>query len=208
MVSKLKDLIKLYLLKVKWKQINKHNTTKINRLCNLDNIKVGKGTYGPLHIYDWGVENEGLIIGNYVSISENVKFLLGGNHRYDILSTYPFKVMICDQKMESYSNGKIVINDDVWIGINCTIMSGVTIGKGAIIAAGSVVTKDVDEYSIVGGNPAKLIKYRFNEEIIREIKKIDFNKIDDEFIKENINLIYSPIDKNIINRIFEEIDLK
>jgi hypothetical protein len=74
----------------------------------------------------------------------------------------------------SFSKGDITIGNDVWIGLNCTILDGITIGNGAVIAAGSVVTKNVEPYSIVGGNPAKLIKYRFSPELIKRIEDLKF----------------------------------
>jgi tetrahydrodipicolinate N-succinyltransferase len=74
----------------------------------------------------------------------------------------------------SYSKGDIIIKNDVWIGTNVTLIDGITIGNGAVIAAGSVVVKDVPPYAIVGGNPAKILKYRFSPEIINEIEKTGF----------------------------------
>lgn len=81
-----------------------------------------------------------------------------------------------------------MIKDDVWIGAQATIMSGVTIGQGAVIGAKALVTKDVPPYAIVGGVPAKVIKYRFEKEIIDELLKIDFSKFDYKVIKEHITL--------------------
>lgn len=81
-----------------------------------------------------------------------------------------------------------MIKDDVWIGAQATIMSGVTIGQGAVIGAKALVTKDVPPYAIVGGVPAKVIKYRFEKEIIDELLKIDFSKLDYKVIKEHITL--------------------
>jgi len=90
--------------------------------------------------------------------------------------------------MSSYSKGDIIIKHDVWIGANCTILDEITIGNGAVIGAGSVVTKDVPAYAIVGGNPAKIIKYRFSPEIIREIEATQFWELDmSEIDKFNIH---------------------
>ncbi|HFD2047649.1 CatB-related O-acetyltransferase [Clostridium perfringens] len=201
--NKVKSIIKLYKQKRKWRNINKHNYTSINRITDLEKIKVGNKTYGPLNVYAWGSENEGLTIGNYVSIANDVKFILGGNHRYDVFSTYPFKVKLGLEKIEAYSNGEIKINDDVWIGMNSIIMSGVTIGKGSIIAAGSVVTKDVEPYTIVGGNPCKFIKYRFDIDLIDKLDKIDMKNLDCEYVRNNIEVFYKTLDANILNEIIE-----
>lgn len=202
-LNKFKNIVILYKQKKKWRSINKHNDTSLNRITDLQKIKVGNKTYGPLNVYTWGSKNEGLIIGNYVSIANDVKFILGGNHRYDVFSTYPFKVKLGLEKIEAYSNGRIKINDDVWIGMNSIIMSGVTIGKGAIIAAGSVVTKDVEPYAIVGGNPCKLIKYRFDVNLIDKLNKIDMKTLDCEYVRNNIEIFYKTLDANILDEITE-----
>ncbi|EDT78763.1 CatB-related O-acetyltransferase [Clostridium perfringens] len=205
--NKLKSIFKLYNQKKQWRKINKHNYTSVNRITDLKKIRVGMKSYGPLNVYTWGSENEELIIGNYVSIASDVKFILGGNHRYDIFSTYPFKVKLGLEEIEAYSNGKIKICDDVWIGMNTTIMSGVTIGQGAIIAAGSVVTKDVEPYSIVGGNPCKLIKYRFDTDLINKIKNINMEELDSENIKKNIDIFYKSLDDSVLSEIIERTNL-
>lgn len=188
-----------------WRKRNKHNNTWLTRNCNADIITVGKHTYGPLDVYTWGDKSEGLIIGSYVSISNDVRFILGGNHRYDGIMSYPFKVNFNGEKYEAYSNGKIIIEDDVWIGMSAMILSGVKVGKGAIIAAGSVVTKDVSPYTIVGGNPAKVIKYRFEEEIIEKMKNVNLNEINEDYIKNNLENFYCKADLDIISKVFNEI---
>lgn len=99
---------------------------------------------------------------------------------------------------EARSKGSIVIKDDVWVGANSLILSGVTIGQGAVVAAGSVVTKDVPPYAIVGGNPAKIIRYRFEEKIIKKLLKIDYSKINPDKIIPNIKYWYEQVtEKNI-----------
>lgn len=197
--------LKLILFKLKWKKLNKHNYTTVSKLFDTSLVKVGKKTYGSLEIHSYGNEEEKLEIGNFVSIASGVKFLLGGNHNYDTLSTYPFKVKVLGEKSESYTNGPIIVDDDVWIGTNSLILSGVKIGKGSIIAAGSIVTKDVPPYSIVGGNPAKVIKYRFDKVIIDKLEGIDLYKLNDDIIKENIDLFYNKIDNKNIDIILNKI---
>ncbi|QIK69437.1 CatB-related O-acetyltransferase [Erysipelothrix sp. HDW6C] len=117
----------------------------------------------PIEQNGWHIDE--LIIGNYVCIASGVTILMGGNHNHNPhwISVYPFAEAI----IESYkARGNTTIGSDVWIGMNATIMPGVSIGEGAIIAAESVVTKDVAPYTIIGGNPGRVLKHRFS---IRDI---------------------------------------
>jgi len=120
-------------------------------------------------------------IGKKCSIAKNCTFVLS-NHLLDRFSTCPSggkRLFSHDEgNPSSYSKGDIVIKNDVWIGANCTLIDGLTIGNGAVVAAGSVVTKDVPPYAIVGGNPAKLIRYRFSRDMIDEIESIEFWEMD------------------------------
>lgn len=121
--------------------------------------------FQPLWNYDK------LYIGNYVCIGAEAIILMGGNntHRMDWFSCYPFMEKIKDAYI---SKGDTIIHDGVWIGVRAIIMPGVQIGEGAVIAANSVVTKDVAPYSIVGGNPAVFIKNRFDENTIEELLQL------------------------------------
>ena len=194
LLRKIKNLILLYLYKNKWRKLNSHNKTTLGNIFPLESVKVGKYTYGKLNIKSWGSRNEGLEIGNYVSIAPEVVFLLGGNHYTKTITTYPFKVMYFNETTpEALSKGKIVVGDDVWVGYRVTIMSGVNIGQGAVIAAGALVSKDVPPYAIVGGVPAKIIKYRFEPEIIKEMLKIDYSKLTKNDLINNKEKLYAEI---------------
>ena len=180
----------------KWKSLNTHNYTSIgNNSYPLQNVKVGSYTYGVLNVYSLYIQpNEKLNIGNFVSIAPNVQFLLGANHQTDTITTYPlYSRFVKYDKVDALSKGEIIIEDEVWLGTNAIIFSGVRIGKGAIIASGSIVTKDVLPYSIYGGNPAKLIKMRFSEDIIKEFLDFNLMEIPTEKIRENIDLFYKKI---------------
>ncbi|MDA0117369.1 CatB-related O-acetyltransferase [Vibrio sp. T11.5] len=114
----------------------------------------------------WDIDQ--LYIGDYVCIAAQAVILMGGNHnhRTDWLCLYPF----LEEVERSYQGkGDTVIDDGVWIGMRAMIMPGVTLGEGAVVAANSVVTKDVEPYAIVGGNPARLVKYRFAPELIEKL---------------------------------------
>lgn len=204
-MSKIIEIINLVKFKKKWRKNNTHNYTVAKNIFNINVVDVGKMTYGHLEVHCWGSQNEMLSIGNYVSIASGVKFLLGGNHYYNTFSTYPFKVKVMGEFIEAYSNGPIVIEDDVWIGTDVIILSGVKIGKGSVIAAGSVVVKDIPAYSIVGGNPAKVIKSRFDDNIVAKLSEIDFSKIDNNFIKNNIDCLYSQLNEETLEKIISKL---
>lgn len=135
--------------------------------------------------------NTKLYIGKYVSVGIKTTFLLGGNHNYKRITTWlPFD-MNYDLSNSLLSNGDIHIGHDVWIGEGATIMSGISIGTGAVIATNAVVTKNVDPYTIIGGNPAKPIKKRFSDDNIEFLLNSKWWDIDPEIIKNNQSIIFS-----------------
>lgn len=173
---------------------NKDNYTVPQNIFEAELVEVGKASYGDLNIISFA-NNAKLIIGTFVSIAQEVSFILDAEHYTNHLSTYPFKVKYLGiEKQEAFSKGNIVVEDDVWIGYRSTIMSGVHIGKGAIIAAESLVTKDVPAYAIVGGVPAKVIKYRFDNSICNILKKIDLSKLNKVFVEQNLEALYKQIE--------------
>jgi virginiamycin A acetyltransferase len=181
----------------RWRSLNRHNSTKVGgRFFSLEIVQVGKGTYGTVNIQSlYSTPNEKLNIGNYVSIAPEVTFFLGMNHQINTATTFPFySKLIKRSPIDAISKGPVIIEDEVWIGTGAWIFSGVRIGKGAVIGAGSIVTKDVLPYAIVGGNPAKVIRFRFQEDIINILKPIYFINFSDEWIKQNIDLIYKKIE--------------
>jgi len=112
-----------------------------------------------------------LRIGSFCSIANNVTIFLDGEHRTDWVTTYPFNLILDDFKSikgHPKTKGSVIIGNDVWIGMNAMILSGVTIGDGAVIWANSVVSKDVAPYTIVAGNPARVIRQRFDQETNRQ----------------------------------------
>jgi len=193
---------------------------KYERLCFLKNIIknpniiVGNYTY-----YDdfENVENfeknvkyhfdfidDKLIIGKFCMIASGVKFIMnGGNHLTDAISTYSFAIFGNGwenaMKGKTYPlKGDVIVGNDVWIGSNATIMAGVKIGDGAIIATNSTVIKDVLPYTIVGGNPAKEIKKRFSDETILKLLELKWWDWNIEKITKNIqNLTGNNIEKFI-----------
>ena len=138
------------------------------------------------------------------AIADGVKFLLSGNHQYDIISTYPYELLVLNSNEAgiAVAKGDIVVGDDVWIGADAIICSGVTIGQGAIVAAGAIITKDVEPYAIVGGNPAKVIKYRFSESIRRKLVQINIEDVFEKARKtKNYSVLHSILNEDNIAEI-------
>lgn len=158
----------------------------LKNIINNPQIEVGDFTYyddpedprnferNVLYLFDF--IGDKLIIGKFCQIAAGVKFIMNGaNHAQNGFSTYPFKVMggaWSDSPLPPHIKGDTVVGNDVWIGHGATIMPGVTIGDGAIIAAQSIVTKDVEPYTIVGGNPATEIRKRFDVQTIDRLLNI------------------------------------
>lgn len=192
--------------KKKWRRINSSNfTDPVEEIYDINRVKVGIGTYGKLNIKTWGTKHK-VVIGNYCSIANNVVFLLSLEHNTSLLSTYPFKVYYNNAISETFSKGDIIVDDDVWIGYGVTILSGVHIGQGAVVAAGAVVTKDVPPYAVVGGVPAKVIKYRFNSDAINALLNIDYSKLTKELIQSHINDLYFTLDGLTADEIKKKIE--
>lgn len=181
---------RLYRFQYLFRNNNAHNKVIAFNIFPISKVKVGNYTYGPITVHSWGSENEYLRIGHFCSIASNVKFILGGNHKMEYLSSYPFKHFYHGGEVEAYSNGAIVINDDVWIGSDVTILSGIEIGQGCVIAAGSVVTKSVPPYSIIGGVPAKIITQRFQKDVVDLLCRIDLEKMKDSTFVNHLQVLY------------------
>ena len=197
--------IRLHKHRIQWILGNKENETIPVSRFNPNIVSVGKWSYGELNVVSFGEETQ-LKIGNCVSISENVTFLLDVEHYTDRFSTYPFLVKLLREcKYEAFSKGDIIVDDDVWIGYGATIMSGVHIGRGAVIASGAVVTNDVPAYAIVGGVPAKIIKFRFPPEVIEILMNADFKSLTKEIIKNNKELLYEQVDIMNASQIIDKV---
>lgn len=158
-------------------------------------IFIGAHTYGAPRIRWWG-EQANLHVGKFCSIADHVEIFLGGNHRTDWISTYPFPVLwrwreAKHVKGHPTSRGDVRIGNDVWLGSRCVIHSGVTIGDGAVIAGSAVVTRDVPDYAIVAGNPAKVIRLRFTENQIAGLLQCAWWNWDHARIVESIPTLLS-----------------
>ena len=180
----------------------------IKNVITRPNIEIGDYTYYDdtngadkfeehvTHHYEF--LGDKLIIGKFCQIASGIKIIMNGaNHRMNSITTYPFNIMgngweKVTPKLEDLPfKGDTIIGNDVWIGQNVTILPGVHIGDGAIIGANSVVTKDIPAYHISGGNPCKIIRKRFDEELINYLEEIKWWDWEDEKIFKNLEILCS-----------------
>ena len=163
--------------------------------------EIGDHTYGKINILEPRMAR--FKIGKFCSIAGGVTVILG-NHRIDTVTTYPFNALrnrwpgVRKDFIEDHTtNGDVIIGNDVWIGHSVTIMSGVTIGDGAVIAANSLITKNVEPYSIVGGVPAKCLKFRHRPDVISDLLSIKWWDWDDELIDSRLDVMLTDVEKFI-----------
>lgn len=199
----IKKIIKIILIPIniiRFRIKNKKNNITLLTYYPIKNISVGMCSYGKLKIKSYN--NKGKIsIGNYCSIADNVEFLVGGEHNYKRISTYPFQSKIYKQLTSDTPNYDIIIEDDVWIGYGCLIMSNAHIGKGSVIGARSVVTGEVPPYSIYVGN--KVVKQRFSNDIVNKLSDIDFSKVNHTLNDKYSRFCQIEITPNNIDKIIE-----
>jgi acetyltransferase-like isoleucine patch superfamily enzyme len=162
-------------------------------------IEVNSYTYGHagIKIIESG-EGKTLRIGKFCSIAEGVVVFLGANHRVDWITTYPFGHIhenefpkVSREHGHPATKGDVIIGNDVWIATNAVIMSGITIGDGAVIGAYSIVTKDVPPYTIVAGNPAKRIRKRFDDVVVSKLLELKWWDMDESKINEISDILCS-----------------
>lgn len=157
-------------------------------------VTVGRFTYGSPKLMLWD-DRERIEIGAFCSIADEVAIFGGGEHRPDWVTTYPLRIAFGDPLAgidgHPATKGITRIGNDVWIGYRALILSGVQIGDGAVVGAGAVVTDDVPPYSIVAGNPARVIRYRFGREEIAQLLRLRWWDWDIERIRANVVLLCS-----------------
>jgi acetyltransferase-like isoleucine patch superfamily enzyme len=155
---------------------------------------IGEGTYGEPEVVYWDAGAR-LTIGRFCSIGADVCIFLGGEHHVDWVSSYPFSLKFNDAAAlpgYPHAKGDVVIGSDVWIGRGASILSGVRVGHGAVIGAGSLVARDVPPYTIVVGNPARAIRPRFTPEVVDALLRIAWWEWPLDRIREAWPLLQSP----------------
>ena len=186
----------------------KYNIRYTRDVLKDERFDIGEYTYGKPWVIPHLREFRKLKIGKFCSIADGIIIYLGGNHRMDLVSTYPFGAWpdewpeirsVKPENIAPLPTGDVVIGNDVWIGLRAIILPGVIIGDGAVIGAGAVVTRDVEPYSIVAGNPARQVKKRFDDETIRKLLEIKWWAWPPEKINENLDIICG----NDITRMFQ-----
>lgn len=182
------------------KEVLKHPRITVGEYSYYHNFEILQNYAEALAPYLFELSLDKLIIGKFVQIAHGVRFITSSaNHKTSGFSTYPFmNFMMTSQTTredikemfeEAPDKGDIVVGNDVWIGLEATIMPGVKIGDGAIIGAKSLVTRDVKPYTVVAGNPAKTIKKRFSKEEIDSLQKIQWWNWDIKTIEKNYRVI-------------------
>ncbi|TWG91850.1 acetyltransferase-like isoleucine patch superfamily enzyme [Nocardioides sp. J9] len=169
------------------------NLAVVNRLRRAGRLEIGAHCYSLPIIKYYEHEDSKLVVGKYSPLSETAIVMLGGEHPSDTVSQFPFRIHFrmpgAGQDGNPVPSTDTVIGSDVLVYQRAFIRGGVTIGHGAIVASNAVVTKDVPPYAIVGGNPARVIRYRYTEEQIAELLDIAWWDWSDEEVKEAVPLL-------------------
>lgn len=199
-ISVVSSLFELYMKLIRANTVHRFGDIKIIFQGPKCTVRVGNYSYGRIDIHSYQ-NNCNVRIGHFVSISD-LTIITGGNHHRGI-STYPFKARLLHDNVENDNEPpkQVKIGNDVWIGNRVTILDGSEIGTGSIIGANSVVAGYIPPYSIALGNPAKVIKKRFNEDEIKGLLDSQWWNIDVEYLLQIIDLIYTNNVAEFIRRI-------
>ncbi|QKC94102.1 CatB-related O-acetyltransferase [Mesorhizobium sp. NZP2298] len=165
---------------------------KKDPLPPLPGVEIGRHTYGlSKRSFFVPHENVPVRIGSFCSIGPDVLFICAAEHRVDTATTFPIQFVKGKIRNAPGTGGKgpITVGHDVWIGARSIILAGVAIGNGAIIGAGSIVTRDVPPYAVAFGNPARVIRYRFQPEIIERLQALEWWNWSDDLIGERVELL-------------------
>lgn len=207
LARRLRDAARRIWIVFAWRRRNRHNLTEPAGVFDVRRVTVGSHSYGRLHVVADG-GNSVLKVGSFCSIADSVTFLLQADHATDALLTYPTDVhLLRSRPSQARSRGDIVVGDDCWIGYGATVLSGVTIGPGAVVGARAVVTRDIPPYAIAVGTPARIIGYRFEESVRSRLTKCDLGRLAASFFSENDDLLRLPLGESLLSRVEAECGL-
>lgn len=198
--------IKTILFKIKWKKLNKHNYTVPIDLFDPKRVKVGRKTYGELHINLGTNPKRTVQIGSFCSIAPNVSFIIN-SHNYRFFSTWGWQIYEYNERNYEWEKKiHILVEDDVWIGQGATILGGAVLRQGCVIGANTVVSCEVPPYAIYAGG--KIIKYRFEPEVCEKLNLIDYSKLDDAIIQKIKGWHRIEINKDNVDELIKLMPLK
>jgi acetyltransferase-like isoleucine patch superfamily enzyme len=181
--------------RARWREQNSDNQTTAENFFPIERVRVGRGTYGPLHLHFFGHPDERITIGSFCSIAEDVHILAGGEHFLDRPTTYPIEHYLDGYEGHgSAPRGPVDIADDVWIGHGCIILSGVAIGQGAVIGAGSVVARDVPPYAIFSAG--RIGRYRLDDRARAAMVRLDWSRVTPADLAKNAAALIRPVDES------------
>lgn len=168
----------------------------------LPGVEIGRHTYGlTKESFFVPHKNVPVRIGSFCSVGPGVLFICAAEHRVDTATTFP--IQFVDGKIRNapgtVGKGPITVGHDVWFGARCIVLGGVTIGNGAVIGAGSIVTRDIPPYAIAVGNPARVIRYRFSPEIIERLQSSQWWNWSDDLIRERVELLTTVDAESFVN---------
>jgi acetyltransferase-like isoleucine patch superfamily enzyme len=196
----------LLTLITKWRAGQIETRIALARMARKHGFKIGEFSYGRPKVR-FANAGRKLSIGRYCSIADQVEILLGGNHRTEWATTYPFESLTHwwpnagSDRSTHVSRGDVVIGNDVWIGSGALLLSGISVGHGAVVGARAVVSRDVPPYAIVAGNPAKVIRFRFDEQTIAALLDIAWWDLPRADVEELVPLLQSERIEELINAV-------
>jgi acetyltransferase-like isoleucine patch superfamily enzyme len=171
-------------------------------VCQDPRVEVGRFTYGAPRLLLWA-EHERIYIGGFCSIADEVTIFGGGEHRTDWITTFPLRIAFGDplagRDGHPATRGATRIGNDVWLAYRATVLSGVTIGHGAVVGAGAVVASDIPPYAVVAGNPARVVRYRFPQDVIAKLIELRWWDWPLDKIRRNMDILCSPDHRRLLS---------
>ncbi len=203
LVRRLRNRVRLELHRFHWQSANRHNETSAVNDFTRSKVHVGEYSYGPLRVIDGDGPSQ-LHIGSYCSIADGVTFLLNADHAVDRLTTFPLRAFVLGGNERVKTRGDIIVEDDVWIGYGAIVLSGVRLGRGSIVAAGAIVTRDVPQYTLAAGVPARAVKNRLPADLIARASQFDLSLLSREFVEHQIDTLEAPVEDATFDKLSSE----